>query len=66
MPRLQLGVYLTSGRETDVAVKNALEVNLSDFCCCDITLTCENQAGYRGYATFLTIPMTIADLQQIR
>lgn len=47
MPRLQLGVYLTSGRETEVAVKNALEVSSSDFCC-DITLTCENQAGYRG------------------
>lgn len=27
MPRLQLGVYLTSGRETENAVKYALEVS---------------------------------------
>ncbi|KUL84319.1 hypothetical protein ZTR_07582 [Talaromyces verruculosus] len=31
MPRLQLGVYLTSGRETEVAVKNALETGYRGF-----------------------------------
>ncbi|PCH04744.1 Aldo/keto reductase subgroup [Penicillium occitanis (nom. inval.)] len=31
MPRLQLGVYLTSGRETEVAVKNALEAGYRGF-----------------------------------
>lgn len=30
MPRLQLGVYLMSGREAEVAVKNALEVSPYD------------------------------------
>ncbi|EEA27948.1 aldo-keto reductase, putative [Talaromyces marneffei ATCC 18224] len=31
MPRVQLGVYLTSGRETEAAVKNALEAGYRGF-----------------------------------